>query len=158
MRKITKLICAAMAAVMLLLSLASCDRKPGLYAWYGRVKVDYILKLTVDAGDGEKTYDVPFDEYRNLFVYYQPLVSDVIKKSEDSQLLVTDDQKTAVLKEYTEDELCEYYSLVAIAEKYGFPSLISNISKPRLETYVSFVSSQELRPYRHEQPHNRNRS
>ena len=98
MRKITKLVCAATAAVMLLLSLASCTKKPGLYTWYGRVKVDFILKLTVDAGDGKKTYNVPFDEYRNLFVYYQPLVSDVIKKTEDSQEIVTDSQKTAVLK------------------------------------------------------------
>ena len=119
MKRFTKIICALMAMAMLLLALASCTKKPGLYAWYGRVKVDYILKLTVDAGDGEKTYNVPFDMYRNLFVYYQPLVADVIKRSEDSQELVTDAQKTAVLKEYTEDELCEYYVLLAIAERYG---------------------------------------
>ena len=154
MRKITKLICAAMAAVMLLLSLASCDRKPGLYAWYGRVKVDYILKLTVDAGDGEKTYDVPFDKYRNLFVYYQPLVSDVIKKSEDSQLLVTDDQKTAVLKEYTEDELCEYYSLVAIAEKYGFAITDADREKfqsdyaARIEQFKSQINDEDRKNFR----------
>ena len=75
--------------------------------------------MTVDAGDGEKTYDVPFDTYRNLWVYFATLVSDVIKQSEDSQQLTTKEQKTAVLKEYTEDELCEYYALVAIAERYG---------------------------------------
>ena len=119
MRKITKLVAAVMALTILLLLLVSCTRKPGLYSWYGRVKVDYILKMTVDAGDGEKTYDVPFDTYRNLWVYFATLVSDVIKQSEDSQQLTTKEQKTAVLKEYTEDELCEYYALVAIAERYG---------------------------------------
>ena len=65
MKRFTKIICALMAMAMLLLALASCTKKPGLYAWYGRVKVDYILKLTVDAGDGEKTYNVPFDMYRS---------------------------------------------------------------------------------------------
>lgn len=54
MRKITKLVAAVMALTILLLLLVSCTRKPGLYSWYGRVKVDYILKMTVDAGDGEK--------------------------------------------------------------------------------------------------------
>ena len=154
MRKITKLVCAATAAVMLLLSLASCTKKPGLYTWYGRVKVDYILKLTVDAGDGKKTYNVPFDEYRNLFVYYQPLVSDVIKKTEDSQEIVTDSQKTAVLKEYTEDELCEYYSLVAIADKYGFSITDEDREKfksdyaARIEQFKSRISDEDRKNFR----------
>ena len=134
---------------MLLLALASCTKKPGLYAWYGRVKVDYILKLTVDAGDGEKTYNVPFDMYRNLFVYYQPLVADVIKRSEDSQELVTDAQKTAVLKEYTEDELCEYYALLAIAERYGLSITdadrenFQNDYYARIEEFVSRIDESD---------------
>lgn len=141
--------CALMAMAMLLLALASCTKKPGLYAWYGRVKVDYILKLTVDAGDGEKTYNVPFDMYRNLFVYYQPLVADVIKRSEDSQELVTDAQKTAVLKEYTEDELCEYYALLAIAERYGLSITdadrenFQNDYYARIEEFVSRIDESD---------------
>ena len=105
MRKITKLVAAVMALTILLLLLVSCTRKPGLYSWYGRVKVDYILKMTVDAGDGEKTYEVPFDTYRNLWGYFATLGSDVIKQPEDSQQLTTKEQKPAVLKEYMADEL-----------------------------------------------------
>ena len=119
MKKIVKIICVAVVAAMLALTLASCDRAPGLYAWYGKVNVDYMLKMTIDVGDGEISYDVPFETYRNLFVYYSTLVSDTVVNSNNVTSLTTNQQKTAVLKEYTEDELTEYYALFALAEKLG---------------------------------------
>ena len=119
MKKAVKIICVAVAAVMLLLTLASCDKAPGLYAWYGKVNVDYILTITTDVGDGEISRNVEFETYRNLFVYYATLVSDTVVNSNNVASLTTNQQKTAVLKEYTEDELTEYYALVALADKLG---------------------------------------
>lgn len=120
MKRITKLICALLAVTFVALALCSCEKKPGLYKWYGaRVNDEFLLKLTLDVGDGEKVYNVPLDTYRNLFVYYKTLVSDTVVGNDKIPLLTTDQQKTVALKEYTEDELCNYYALLALAEKYG---------------------------------------
>ena len=53
------------------------ERGPGLYAWYGgRIDVDSVLRITVDAGDGAKVYDVPFDTYRTVFIYLKGITPD----------------------------------------------------------------------------------
>ena len=130
MKKIVKIICITVVAAILALTVSSCDRAPGLYTWYGKVNVDYILKMTTDVGDGEISYDVPFETYRNLFVYYATLVSNTVVNSNNVASLTTNQQKTAVLKEYTEDELTEYYALVALADKLGV-----GLTEEDLDTY-----------------------
>ena len=120
MKKTARILCFILALLILMLSVASCEKKPGLYTWYGvKMDVDNILKLTVDNGSGEKVYNVPFDLYRNLFVYYKKIVSDVVVDENEVKKITTDEQKTAALREQTEDEIKKYYTYVAIAEKYG---------------------------------------
>lgn len=142
MKKIIKPICGALAAIMLLITLCSCaEREPGLYTWYGKkINAEYILKMTVDVGDGEVVYNVPLDTYRDLFMYYGTIVSDVVVDENDVKSLTSESQKTIVLKEYTEDELCDYYALLAIAEKYGVG--LTDEDSERFETdYTARIAS-----------------
>ena len=122
MKKIVKYICLFIAIVMLVTTLCSCDRAPGLYNWLGiRINVDYMLRLVLDMGNGEIEYLVPFDLYRDLFTYYKTKVSDLVPVDENSTnaKLATAQEQTAALKEYTEDQLMEYYSLLSICDFYG---------------------------------------
>lgn len=154
MKKAVKIICVVTAAVMLLLTLSSCEKAPGLYAWYGKVNVDYILKITTDVGDGEISRDVPFDIYRNLFVYYATLVSDTVVNSNNVTSLTTNQQKTAVLKEYTEDELTEYYALVALADKLGVGlteadlALYKNDYEARVADFAEKLSDEDVKDFK----------
>lgn len=121
MKRFSKIVCCIVAVAAMLGTLCSCEREPGLYAWYGKVDVDNILTMTVNVDGTEKKYDVPFMEYRDLFVHYSTLVSDTVVNSKNVEKIATDDQKTKALKEYTEDELRTYYALVALADKFGVP-------------------------------------
>ena len=68
MKKIGKAVCLVAVLCMLVTMFVGCERKPGLYAWYGgRIDVDNVLKITVDVGDGAKSYDVPFETYLPLY-------------------------------------------------------------------------------------------
>ena len=121
MKKICKTLCLALALSMLLMMFTGCEKKPGLYAWYGgRMNVDTVMTIYVDGGEGEKAYDVSFDEYRTVFMYLKKNVSDVIKDSDGKvTALSTDAEKTAAVKEVAEEILTKYYGLVAACEKYG---------------------------------------
>lgn len=120
MKKFGKSLCLVAALCMLVMLFAGCERKPGLYAWYGgRIDVDNVLRITVDAGDGEKVYDVPFETYRTVFIYLKGIVSDTVVDEDGNAKIATKKEKTAAVKEVTEDTLVKYYSLVALGEKYG---------------------------------------
>ena len=121
MKKICKTLCLVLALSVLALTFTGCEKKPGLYAWYGgKMKVDTVMTIHVDGGEGEKVYEVPFDTYRTVFIYLKNNVSDVIKDSEGTiTALSTDAEKTAAIKEVAENILTEYYCLVAACEKYG---------------------------------------
>lgn len=140
MKRFSKIVCCVVAVAALLGALCSCEREPGLYAWYGRVDVDNILTITVDIDGEEKKYDVPFTEYRDLFVHYSTLVSDTVVNSKNIEKIATDDQKTKALKEYTEDELRTYYALVALADKLGVPLTEEDVRSYE-ENYNSVVLS-----------------
>lgn len=120
MKKFGKAVCFVTVLCMLVMMFAGCERKPGLYAWYGgRINVDNVLKITVDAGDGVKVYDVPFETYRTVFIYLKGIVSDTVVDENGNAKIATKQEKTAAVKEVAEDTLIQYYSLVALGEKYG---------------------------------------
>lgn len=121
MKRFVKIICALFALLIALGAFVGCQKKPGLYNWIGaRVKVDYALRLVLDMGDGKKEYLVPFDEYYGIFMYYKGLLGDGILEDENKKLIFTTiDEQTKAIKEKTEDDLIEFYSLYALAEAYG---------------------------------------
>lgn len=122
MKMIKKALSAVLLGAMLVLMLASCKKEPGIYAWYGgKMKADYILDIKVDGGGGEKTYSVPFEEYRAIFLYLAS-IAPTYMTDEDGKTIVaiaSDDEKTKAIKEVTEETLMDYYSLVALGEKLG---------------------------------------
>jgi hypothetical protein len=121
MKKICKILCLALALSVLLTVFTGCEKKPGLYAWYGgRMNVDKVMTIYVDGGEGKKAYDVPFDTYRTVFLYLKKNVADFIEDGEGNVTgISTDAEKTAAIKEVAEEILSKYYALVAACEKYG---------------------------------------
>ena len=120
-KKIYKTVCLAHGISIFVLTFTGCEKEPGLYAWYGgKMDVDTVMTIRVDGGEGEKSYDVPFDTYRAVFMHLKSNVADYIM-NEDSEYtsLSTDAEKTAAIKEVAEEILTEYYCLVAACEKYG---------------------------------------
>lgn len=121
MKKFYKTVCLALAISIFSLLFVGCEKKPGLYAWYGgKMNVDTVMTIRVDGGDGEKVFDVPFDIYRGVFLYLKSNVSDyVMNEKAEFQSFSTDAEKTAAIKEVAEGILTKYYCLVAICDKYG---------------------------------------
>jgi hypothetical protein len=151
MKKICKTLCLVLALSVLALTFTGCEKKPGLYAWYGgRMDVDTVMTIHIDGGEGKKTYDVPFDVYRTVFMYLKKNVSDVIA-NEDGQVtaLSTDAEKTAAIKEVAEKILTEYYCLVAACEKYGISITDADKQKyqedyqKKLQTYIESMDGTE---------------
>lgn len=115
-------ICGALAALFIVTSIIWIARPKnyGVYSSLGfKMNADYILTLTVDDGSTEKQYAVPFSEYRAIFLFYKERVSDYIVYSDDTRSFSTDAQKTKAIKEATEDALVSYYSLMAVADRFG---------------------------------------
>ena len=152
MKKICRILCLALALSILTLTFAGCEKKPGLYTWYGgKMNVETVMTISIDGGEGEKEYDVPFDTYRTVFLYLKQNVSDVIK-NEEGQItaLSTDAEKNAAIKEVAENILIEYYCLVAVCEKYGIS--ITEEDKQeykesyqrKLQTYIESMDGTEV--------------
>ena len=120
--KMIAIICAALAVLFVAAAIIWIARPKynGVFSSLGfKMKADEILTLTVDDGSTEKEYVVPFSEYRAVFLYYKERVSDYIVYSDESRSFSTDAQKTKAIKEATEDALVSYYSLMAIADRFG---------------------------------------
>ena len=151
MKKICKTLCLVLALSVLALTFTGCEKKPGLYAWYGgRMDVDTVMTIHIDGGEGEKAYEVPFDVYRTVFMYLKKNVSDVIA-NEDGQVtaLSTDAEKTAAIKEVAEKILTDYYCLVAVCEKYGISITDADKQKyqedyqKKLQTFIESMDGTE---------------
>lgn len=150
-KKNCKTLCLVLALTVLALAFTGCEKKPGLYAWYGgRMKVDTVMTIHVDGGEGEKTYDVPFDTYRTVFMYLKNNVSDVIQDGDGKvTALSTDAEKTAAIKEVAEEILTEYYCLVAACEKYGISITegdkqeFEDSYQRKLQTYIESMDGTE---------------
>ena len=98
MKKICRILCLALALSILTLTFAGCEKKPGLYTWYGgKMNVETVMTISVDGGEGVKEYAVPFDTYRTVFIYLKNNVSDVIKNEEGTiTALSTDAEKNEI--------------------------------------------------------------
>ena len=152
MKKISKTLCLGLALTMLALPMVGCEREPGLYAWYGgKMNVENVLTAHVDGGT-EETYDVSFDTYRTVYMYLKNNVSDIIMdESGNATGLSTNEEKSAAIKEVAEDILTEYYSLLAICEKYGITiteqdkqSYYDDYQK-KLQDYVDNIEKSDLK-------------
>ena len=121
MKKIYKTLCLALALSVFMLLFTGCERKPGLYAWYGgKMDVDTVMTIRIGSGEGEKSYDVSFETYRAVFLYLKSYVSDYIMNENSEYVgLSTNAEKTAAIKEVAENILIKYYSLVSLCETYG---------------------------------------
>ena len=151
MNKLLKTLCFVLALSALVLTFTGCEKKPGLYAWYGgRMNVDTIMTIHVDGGDGEKVYEVPFDTYRTVFLYLKKNVSDVIQDDDGNiTSLSTDAEKNAAIKEVAEEILTKYYCLVAVCEKYGIKiteedkQSYEESYQRKLQTYIESMDGTE---------------
>ena len=151
MKKICKTLCLVLALSVLALTFTGCEKKPGLYAWYGgRMKVDTVMTIHIDGGEGKEVYEVPFDEYRTVFMYLKKNVSDVIADSEGQiTALSTDAEKTAAIKEVAEEILTEYYCLVAACKKYNISiteedkQQYEESYRRKLQTYIENMDGSE---------------
>ena len=85
-KRFTKILCLALSFIMLAVAFSSCTKKPGLYNWLGiRMDVDYLLKLTLNVGDGDVdlhplvdgTFDHPPLEHKAAVVFHQRRFLDV---------------------------------------------------------------------------------
>lgn len=153
-KRFVRILCVLLSLAMIVLAVSSCAKQPGLYNWWGgKMNVDYMLKLTLNVGNGDVVYDVPFDLYRNLFVYYKSIISDVTINENNVAVVATNAQKTAVLKEHTEDEIVEYYALTAIAEKYGVgftdadKDLYEREFEKQAKTLAATLTEEDLKGY-----------
>ena len=151
MKKICKTLCLVLALSVLALTFTGCEKKPGLYAWYGgRMDVDTVMTIHIDGGEGKEVYEVPFDEYRTVFMYLKKNVSDVIEDSDGKiTALSTDAEKTAAIKEVAEEILTEYYCLVAACKKYGISITEEDKQnyeesyQKKLQTYIESMNGTE---------------
>ncbi len=153
-KKVLKVICLLLSFAVFMAALCSCTKGPGLYNWWGgKMNVDYLLKLTLNVGEGDVVYDVPFDLYRNLFAYYKTIVSDVTVNEQAVPVVATNAQKTAALKERTEDEIVEYYALLSIANKYGVgltdedEGLYEKAFEKQAQTLADTLTEDDLKGY-----------
>ena len=152
MKQICKTLCLGLALSMLALPMLGCERENGLYGWHGfKMNVENVLTVRVDAGDGEKVYDVPFDTYRAVYVYLKNNVSDVIRNEEgEATSLATDEEKNAAVKEVTETVLREYYCLLALCEKYGISitdedkQAYYDSYEKKMQNYVDSIDESEM--------------
>ena len=121
MKKFYKTLCLALALSVFMLLFTGCERKPGLYAWYGgKMDVDTVMTIRIGSGEGEKSYDVSFETYRAVFLYLKSYVSDYVMNENSEYVgLSTNAEKTAAIKEVAENILTKYYCLVSICETYG---------------------------------------
>ena len=156
MKKITRLVCILISILILTSVLVSCDRAPGLYNALGfKMNVDYLLKLTLDVGNGEQVYNVPFDLYRNLFVHFKARVSTLVPVDEEGTNAkpATQAEQTTAIKEYVEDQLVSYYARLAICEKYGVGltdngQLYKDEFNKQVANYAETVSDEDLKDYK----------
>ncbi|MGN1095439.1 MAG: hypothetical protein ACI4QR_03525, partial [Eubacteriales bacterium] len=129
MKKTIKIFSALLAMLFALSFLASCKKSPGLYTWYGKkVKVENVLRLTLDMGSGEKENTVPFSLYRALFLHYSSLVPDTTVEN-GYEKKTSDEEKTEVAKEITEDELIGYFAVIEAARALGVDVDLINSKK-----------------------------
>ena len=120
-KKITLIVCLALAALFIAFAIfwMARPKNNGIYTWYGtKMKADHILRITFNVDGTDKTYEVPFSEYRGMYLYYKSIIPNVVQ-GDDSASYTTDAQKNRALKEVTEDKLVEYYSLICIADSMG---------------------------------------
>ena len=151
MKKICKTLCLVLALSVLALTFTGCKKKPGLYAWYGgRMNVDTVMTISIDGGEGKEVYEVPFDEYRTVFMYLKNKVSDFIADEEGTiTALSTNAEKTAAIKEVAEEILTEYYCLVSACKKYGISiteedkQQYEESYRKKLQTYVESMDGTE---------------
>lgn len=121
-KKITVIVCVVVILAIIVSAIAwiTRDKTNGVFSPLGfRMNGENILTLTVDIGDGKQEYLVPFSEYRAVYLYYANRISEVIQYDEDNFVFATTAEKSAAVKEKTEDMLVEYYSLVSLSDKLG---------------------------------------
>lgn len=167
--------CLVVALVAGIIIWFNRPKSNGIYDWYGgKMKADYILKLTVDVGDGETEYMVPFSEYRAQYLYYAARVTDYIVYNGDTSVTTeggiviskTDEgvitkfaaeaDKNTAVKEVAEDKIIEYYSRLALADKLGVG--LTEEDKAGFDTqyekyvsdYAKTLSDGEIKGDRHE--------
>ena len=120
-KKITLIVCVFLAVLIAAFAIfwISRQKSNGIYTWYGaKMRADNILRITFNVDGSDKVYEVPFSEYRGLYLYYKSMIPTVVQ-TEDTASYTTDAQKNRALKEITEDKLVEYYSLIGIADSMG---------------------------------------
>ncbi len=139
MKKWKKAVCLALALSALAFPLTSCGEKP-----------ENVLEITVDGGTGEKEYTVSYELYQTIFVYLRGIVADIIRDSAGNQSLATDAEKNRAIKEVAENELIEFYSLVALADSYGIAITEEDRAafaveyREKLQEYVDAIDEEDF--------------
>ena len=141
-KKITVIVCVVVILAIIVSAIAwiTRDKTNGVFSPLGfKMNGENVLSLTVDIGDGKQEYLVPFSEYRAVYLYYANRISSVIQYDEENFAFATTAEKSAAVKEKTEDMLVEYYSLVSLSEKLGI-GLTESDRKSYREEYDQVVS------------------
>lgn len=102
-----------------MMCLPSCKKQNGLYTWYGRkIKVDNVLNVTLDMGNGERSSTVSFETYRAIFLYYAGQVPSITKVDGEIHE-TTDEEKTEVAKKMSDEAVIGYYAALECAKDSG---------------------------------------
>ncbi len=124
-KKIVIITCIALVVIIAVGAIVwmSREKENGIYTWFGtKMKADEILHMTYDDGTQTYEYDIPFSEYRGVYLYYENILSDYnfLQNNQTGEItMTTDSDKNNVLKEVTQDNLVEYCSLKFWAQKLG---------------------------------------
>ncbi len=141
MKKFLKVLCLLMSLTIFLLPLAGCEEKGD------------VLEVTVDGGEGEKTYNVSYDFYRVIFLDLKNRITDVVQDDEGNKALASSQQKNAAIKEVAESTFRSFYALVALCADHGIAITDGDrdmFQKERADIIASYVKHIETEDLKYE--------
>ncbi len=106
MKNLKRALCLVMVLAIMMLTFTSCD------------KAD-VFEITIDGGAGARTYVVSYDLYRAMFLYLKNFIAEVVQDAEGNKAIGGTSEQNAALKEATEEQLINFYALVACAADHG---------------------------------------
>ncbi len=139
MKKLKRALCFVLAFAIFVLPLMGCQKEHG-----------DVFEVTVDGGNGKKTYNVSYELYQTVLLYLKGIVTDIVEDSEGNKSLATTDEKDKAIKEVAEKTIIEFYALVALAEDHGISITEEDKQafqaeyRDKLQTYINNIADEDF--------------